>query len=437
MQAPIVAGSPGKMSKREQLENSLKELQNDISSLSEKLTGNVSLLSDHPATEPMALPAATDRAEGSLPPPPPNANTSASLSKDIISTILSKTTSPSNVFDSNFSSPTSTPSGSPSRRVVMSSPNVSTIVNENSSTPKIQRVLSEISKQRDKSIEKVKDLQKENIQLRAKLHEMERYKEMCEALERERESLSLSLQSSERIRKQQKDLIKLLQENGGRVSGKGDSSMSMSMNMGVDDGLMSIGGGGGVGGGGESFSFIDLGRDFSTSSFAVSESPSSAKRPPRKKSVMGGASSGRKKSLKPGGSVSISPASSPKARERTLSAPNELTLEPSRSRRPSTASTSSIKSSKSSNPSPKASARKLSLKGSPSTTTTSGRKMSLMPQKTSARKMSLTPQKTSRKLSMLSVKIPSVGGGGISSETKVKTKISTARRHTTVGHKKH
>ena len=311
----------------------------------------------------------------------------------------------------------------------MSSPNVSTIVNENSSTPKIQRVLSEISKQRDKSIEKVKDLQKENIQLRAKLHEMERYKEMCEALERERESLSLSLQSSERIRKQQKDLIKLLQENGGRVSGKGDSSMSMSMNMGVDDGLMSIGGGGGVGGGGggESFSFIDLGRDFSTSSFAVSESPSSAKRPPRKKSVMGGASSGRKKSLKPGGSVSISPASSPKARERTLSAPNELTSEPSRSRRPSTASTSSIKSSKSSNPSPKASARKLSLKGSPSTTTTSGRKMSLMPQKTSARKMSLTPQKTSRKLSMLSVKIPSVGGGGISSETKVKTKVRPMR----------
>lgn len=48
---------------------------------------------------------------------------------------------------------------------------------------------------------------------------MERYKEMCEALERERESLGLSLKSSERIRKQQKDLIKLLQENGGRVSG--------------------------------------------------------------------------------------------------------------------------------------------------------------------------------------------------------------------------
>lgn len=40
---------------------------------------------------------------------------------------------------------------------------------------------------------------------------------MCEALERERESLNLSLASSERIRKQQKELIKLLQENGGRV----------------------------------------------------------------------------------------------------------------------------------------------------------------------------------------------------------------------------
>lgn len=197
-------------------------------------------------------------------------------------------------------------------------------------------------------------------------------------------------------------------------------------------------------GGGDSFSFIDLGKDFSTSSFATLESPTSAKKVLRKKSVVGG--SGRKKSLKPG-SVTMSPSSSPKSRSRTLSAPHERTESPdsfnqhheniTRSRRPSTASASSIKSRAStvggSTPknSPKNPVRKLSIKGSPSVTPQS-RKMSVTPTKTS-RKLSVTPQKTSRKLSMLSVKIPSV-----SSETKVKTKVSTARRHTTfVGHKKH
>jgi uncharacterized Fe-S radical SAM superfamily protein PflX len=60
-------------------------------------------------------------------------------------------------------------------------------VDESSSTPKIQKVLADIAAQRDASIERVKALQKQNLELKAKLHEASRWKEMCEALERERE----------------------------------------------------------------------------------------------------------------------------------------------------------------------------------------------------------------------------------------------------------
>jgi len=47
--------------------------------------------------------------------------------------------------------------------------------------------MSEIAAQRDASIERVKALQRQNLDLKAKLHEATRWKEMCEALERERE----------------------------------------------------------------------------------------------------------------------------------------------------------------------------------------------------------------------------------------------------------
>ena len=89
---------------------------------------------------------------------------------------------------------------------------------------------------------------------------MERYKEMCEALERERESLALSLQSSERIRKQQKELIKLLQTNSGRVVEPGadggvvnghDLSSPSLVDPNNLSALMSVGNG-------DSFSFIDI-----------------------------------------------------------------------------------------------------------------------------------------------------------------------------------
>jgi hypothetical protein len=85
------------------------------------------------------------------------------------------------------------------------------------STPKIQRVLTELSQQRDRSIEKVKALQTQNIQLQAQIHELGRFKELAGVYEREVASLKVSLESSERIRIQQKDLIRLLQENGGRT----------------------------------------------------------------------------------------------------------------------------------------------------------------------------------------------------------------------------
>ena len=59
-----------------------------------------------------------------------------------------------------------------------------------------------------------------------------------------------SLASSERIRKQQKDLIKLLQENGGRIVGNSTNDTLSSV---IDD----------------SFSFIDVNQESLTNSFTV------------------------------------------------------------------------------------------------------------------------------------------------------------------------
>jgi len=50
--------------------------------------------------------------------------------------------------------------------------------------PKINKVLEELSTQRDRAIAKVKTLQTQNIQLRATNHQSARYRELCGALER-------------------------------------------------------------------------------------------------------------------------------------------------------------------------------------------------------------------------------------------------------------
>lgn len=227
----------GGSGKREQLENSLRELQQDIGRLSEKLSQpNVSLLSQS-ASIPQPPPAPMSSTPVAQTPPPAGASheqqqlqqhheqqtsspsqlsfseRSTSLSRDIISTILEKSPASAQFAlpDSSFAPPPPTPSSpypypypasSPAATTPVHSPTRSNLtlpsspgsISEHASTPKIQRVLSEISNQRDRSIAKVKSLQKENISLRGRLHEMERYKEMCEALERERESLALSLQ---------------------------------------------------------------------------------------------------------------------------------------------------------------------------------------------------------------------------------------------------
>jgi len=85
-----------------------------------------------------------------------------------------------------------------------------------SGSPKISRLLQEVAAQRDASIEKIKRLQNINIELRSKLSESKRQEEKVIILEREVESLQVALESSERIRRQQKDLIKMLQESANK-----------------------------------------------------------------------------------------------------------------------------------------------------------------------------------------------------------------------------
>jgi hypothetical protein len=79
---------------------------------------------------------------------------------------------------------------------------------------KLQRVLADISAQRDRSIAKIKDLQDEKLVLIEKVTDLEKFESSYNNAMRELESVRTALESSERIRTQQKDLIKLLQEEG-------------------------------------------------------------------------------------------------------------------------------------------------------------------------------------------------------------------------------
>ena len=203
--------------RRQALERSLLELQGDISRLSQKLHQNVNLSVASPprtsntrgstsskiATPGTLTPSEFKDVAASPPKPAPFITTPEPVSKDrdIVSMILEKTSTsstkapsattppqppqPPTADLSSFSLPSSTTS-SPYR---YSSPigNRTSFVDESASTPKIQKVMSEIAAQRDASIERVKALQRQNLDLKAKLHEATRWKEMCEALERERE----------------------------------------------------------------------------------------------------------------------------------------------------------------------------------------------------------------------------------------------------------
>ncbi|GMI60990.1 hypothetical protein ScalyP_jg3326 [Parmales sp. scaly parma] len=93
-------------------------------------------------------------------------------------------------------------------------------------TPKIKKLLSQVANQRDTAIDKIKLMQGTNAELKTKLSEMSRYKDKCEKLERELESLQSALDSSERIRESQRDLIKMLQEGHGHGHGQGGLSLS-------------------------------------------------------------------------------------------------------------------------------------------------------------------------------------------------------------------
>ncbi|GMH67230.1 hypothetical protein TrRE_jg10409, partial [Triparma retinervis] len=287
-----------------------------------------------------------------LPKPSPIVTTSPEKanSRDIVTMILDKTTSSASHDLSNFSLPSSTTS-SPYR---YSSPVRSTqLVDDSASTPKIQKVLSDIAAQRDSSIERVKALQKQNLDLKAKLHEASRWKEMCEALERERESLTLSLSSSERIRKQQKDLIKLLQENGGRTV---DNSMVQSVLDPNNSMLLSVNN--------DSFSFVDITNTSPLSkSFSRTEgggedgrrSPPTSKSPvTRKKSLtptsagvrrrsVSTTSSGKKLSavMEVMGGGDSKPPTGARRRSSTADAALASQISGNRQRRPSTSSASS------------------------------------------------------------------------------------------------
>ena len=218
--------------RREQLESSLRELQGDIARLSEKLTGSISISASSPlrprhhTAKPSSknvsitltprqfsavangmLPISSDENEqassaSEAPTAPVDAGAPGS---DIVTMILEKAPNLNEAGSSsppkpppaakgfseacsppsppssarpldlaNFSLPSSVASSPPSLRY--SSPvglsGSQSAINEHSSTPKIQRILAEIAAQRDKNIEKVKMLQKENLELRSELHEV-------------------------------------------------------------------------------------------------------------------------------------------------------------------------------------------------------------------------------------------------------------------------
>ncbi|GMI49327.1 hypothetical protein TrCOL_g11634 [Triparma columacea] len=315
-------------------------------------------------------------------------------------------------------------------------------VDESSSTPKIQKVLADIAAQRDASIERVKALQKQNLELKAKLHEASRWKEMCEALERERESLTLSLSSSERIRKQQKDLIKLLQENGGRtVDNQGMAQSVLDPNNSM---LLSVNN--------DSFSFVDvtntspLSKSFSRTEGGQGGGGADGRYSPannvqaRKKSLTPTSARRRSMSTSSGKKLSaviegddLKPPVGARRRSSTADAALAGQISGSRQRRPSTSSvssrtrrpsSSSVASSVTMNEaSPKMSNRKLSIKNSPKV----GAKRSPKPSPKSSPRN--TPGGSVRRLSL---KIPSVGVPGTIGLGGT-TKAKSGRRSTVLG----
>ena len=185
-------------SRRQELEDSLSALTADVQRLKSKLNSTPTPTKQIPTNSSMSV---MDKILGAADFPPPAPPSPFPLDESRIShhhTPQKKPTTTAFLSPSPLRQPPPSPSSSstlPPKKIPTA---------DLATTPKIKKLLSQVANQRDTAIDKIKLMQGTNAELKTKLSEMSRYKDKCEKLERELESLQSALDSSERIRESQR-----------------------------------------------------------------------------------------------------------------------------------------------------------------------------------------------------------------------------------------
>lgn len=94
---------------------------------------------------------------------------------------------------------------------------------------RLQKEIRNLTREKDDLHYKLEQLKRENEELKNSCQDLGRLKSLCEHLQQDNDSLKISLESSEKIRRQQKELIHLLQHSQAVVDSSNMSRQSMAV----------------------------------------------------------------------------------------------------------------------------------------------------------------------------------------------------------------